>query len=444
MSELQKFRHSRDGNVALIFALTAPLLIAAAGLGIDFQARLAQKAGLQDAADTLALRGARELLIDSSSPQLIEALILAVADKQFREKLGDFTVAPVVDGSRKIVTVTMTQPSKDGFFLSQIIPHEDPIVVDASAQSKGVTNVCVISLEPVADYAVRAMSSAKLTAPKCAVLSNSTSTRGISVTNLAKITSNMICSGGGYAGGVSNYSQLPITDSPAFEDPLAERVAPSAGACDEVGMVLGQQVTLSNLLGTVEAARIAALDASNDATLPGHTRFDLEPGVYCGGLEVNSDADVHLAPGIYVIKDGPLNVDLGARLHGENVGFYLTGDKATFRFGFESLIYLTAPKTGLMAGVLFFEDRAAPANRNHIILSSNARTLLGTIYLPRGILNVAALQPVADASAYTALVVNRLTMAGSPTLALNANYSATDIPVPEGVGPTGGQVFLRE
>ena len=35
-------------------------------------------------------------------------------------------------------------------------------------------------------------------------------------------------------------------------------------------------------------------------------------------------------------------------------------------------------------------------------------------------------------------------MMGNPTLVLNADYSATDIPVPEGVGPVGSTVFLRE
>ncbi|MCA8889847.1 MAG: hypothetical protein KDA46_13515, partial [Parvularculaceae bacterium] len=71
-------------------------------------------------------------------------------------------------------------------------------------------------------------------------------------------------------------------------------------------------------------------------------------------------------------------------------------------------------------------------------------TLLGTFYLPRGDLEVASAVPLADQSAYTAIVARRLRLRGAPTLVLNANYKSTDIPTPDGIGPTGGQVFLRE
>jgi hypothetical protein len=143
------------------------------------------------------------------------------------------------------------------------------------------------------------------------------------------------------------------------------------------------------------------------------------------------------------MKDGPLIAELGARLVGENVGFYLTGDTSTFIFGPESIISLSAPTDGEMSGLPFFEDRLAPDDRLHQILSSNARTLIGTIYLPRGILSVASLRPVASESAYTAIVAKKLSLIGSPTLVLNADYADTDVPVPDGVGPTGGTVRLR-
>jgi hypothetical protein len=95
-----------------------------------------------------------------------------------------------------------------------------------------------------------------------------------------------------------------------------------------------------------------------------------------------------------------------------------------------------------MAGVLFWEDASAPEDNKHFILSSNARQLLGTIYLPRGQLKIASIMPVADKSAYTAIVARTLQMSGSPTLVLNADYAGTDVPVPAGLGAIGGEVFL--
>ena len=105
---------------------------------------------------------------------------------------------------------------------------------------------------------------------------------------------------------------------------------------------------------------------------------------------------------------------------------------------------MTAPKDGLLAGILFFEDRDAPLDRIHRIQSADAREFLGTFYLSRGILNIDADAPVADASAYTAIVVRELNVRNFATLVLNANYGATDVPAPNGVGPVAGEVFLRD
>lgn len=433
------------GNMAINLALVAPLLICSAGLGIDFQGRLAQQAALQDAADNLALRAARELLLDNATSQNIESLIRAWADVQYARPLGAFDLTPKVDTQARTVSVDIAQGRKKGFFLSNLVAAGATVNASAVAQAQGVTNVCVIALEDTEDYAIRAGMSAKLSASKCAILSNSTSNRGISVGGMAKLTAKMICTAGGSDGGALNYSPMPIPDCPVYSDPLGERTPPSVGGCDYIDAEFGTQVTsLAGAKSALDSARLAGTDVSSGSSIPGYTIHEIEPGVYCGGLKINSSADVRMAPGVYIMKDGPLEVDLGASLRGENVGFYLTGANATFRFGLESMIYLTAPKAGLMAGLLFFEDRAAPEDRSHAILSANARTLLGTIYLPRGRLTIASLQPVADESAYTAIVARKIQMSGSPTLVLNANYAATDIPVPDGVGPTGGQIYLRD
>jgi hypothetical protein len=87
-----------------------------------------------------------------------------------------------------------------------------------------------------------------------------------------------------------------------------------------------------------------------------------------------------------------------------------------------------------MAGFLFFGDRASPL-RLFVIHSNDARNLLGTIYLPHGVLLVDASRPVADRSAYTVIVAERIVVQDGPTLVLNADYNGTDVPVPKGVGP---------
>ena len=143
---------------------------------------------------------------------------------------------------------------------------------------------------------------------------------------------------------------------------------------------------------------------------------------------------------------------LPAVLKGNNVGFYFTGNVpadddgrvTVMRFMKESIVEMTAPKDGAMAGLLFNEDRNAPANRRYEVVSDSARRLVGTIYFPRGIFSVSANQSIADKSEYTAVVTRRLELFQAPNLVLNARYNATDVPVPDGLGPNSGVIRLVE
>ncbi len=160
-------------------------------------------------------------------------------------------------------------------------------------------------------------------------------------------------------------------------------------------------------------------------------------------------------------------MDQGATVTGVQVGIYLKGPSANLALASDSTISLSAPKDGPFAGILVFDDpsgASAPAippyalpvpivgalvgnllkgpPREHKILSDNARMLLGTIYMPQGRLIIDANKPIADNSAYTVRVVRRIDLHSGPNLILNSDYSATDVPVPPGVGPYGNSVQL--
>ena len=49
---------------------------------------------------------------------------------------------------------------------------------------------------------------------------------------------------------------------------------------------------------------------------------------------------------------------------------------------------------------------------------------------------------VARDSAWTVIVARMLQLKGSPSLIINANYAASDVPVPDGVGPRSGGAQL--
>ena len=51
---------------------------------------------------------------------------------------------------------------------------------------------------------------------------------------------------------------------------------------------------------------------------------------------------------------------------------------------------------------------------------------------------------VGEFSDWTALVADKITITSGVKLVLNANYADSDVPVPAGVGPVGGNIALSK
>ncbi len=412
-SGLAFLAHSR-GNVALVFALVAPLLVATSGAAIDYTVSRTQLAELQAAADAAAIAGARELALTGAGHEgRVDEAAKATGRAALANAMGpaDIKIEATVIKEKSEVRVDITQ-SALAYFAGLVSEGSGVLHATATARTMG-EKICVISLEESKGDGIRLQNSATLSAGGCSVYANSTDPQAIRAEDSSRLMASNICSAGGYKGLESNFRPLPLTDCPPIDDPLAARPQPEVGPC---------------LSGK--------LDIHDETTT-------LLPGTYCGDIMIHSKAKVFLLPGIYVIKDGQLKVDSGAELTGEYVGFFFTGDKAKLRFAGDATIDLGAPKEGPMAGILFWEDRASEKLREFRIDTDNARRLLGTIYLPEGRFVVDSKQPVAEESAYTALVVRRLELRQAPNLVLNTDYGATDVPVPTGVGPTGATRLVQ-
>lgn len=407
------FARNACGNVAVIFGLAAGALALAAVGAMDYASSVATRSNLQAAADAAATASARELYLVNADDRHVRSVAETIATAKLvsDSSLASYTIDAVVNSDRNAVTTTINS-RKTVAFAGLLGSSETPISVDATAQIVGTGRICAIGLESSQSNTVYLEKSARLTAKNCAVFSNSTSKFGISAHNSSRLTSEFTCSAGGYKGASSNYRPVPETDCPAVPDPLAQRPPPPIGSC---------------------VARDLRLTAGTHS---------LKPGTYCGGITLTKTASVTLKPGIFVIKDGPLIVDKTAKLKGDYVGLYFAGDKATLKFAKDALIDLGAPKDGPMAGLLFFGDRSNKEGKKYRIESNNARNLLGTIYFPKGDLEIEAKNPIADKSAYTVVVARRLNLADGPELVLNARYEDTDVPVPAGVGPVGGNIVL--
>ncbi|MEI8145461.1 MAG: TadE/TadG family type IV pilus assembly protein [Alphaproteobacteria bacterium] len=391
------------------FALAVPVISAVAVAGVEFSNMTSVRSKLQAAADTAALSSARELRFANANASVITKVADDYARNAMVSLIGDSTgsVGSNVDRTKGTVEVTISRPYKP-VVAPGMFGVPDVINVQATGRIGGGAPVCVLGLDPVLPLAIMLDANARLTAPDCVVYANSRSFSSLATLRNGVITAKVICTVGGKIGRAASFLPDVITGCPQIQDPLASRAPPPVSAlCKATDLVVSA------------------------------TNTTLQPGTYCGGLKITAGSNVRLDPGVYIIKDGPLVVDGGSSLTGNYTGFYLTGAKAVVNFADSSIISIVAPKDGPLASFLFFEDRNAPILRLHRITSNDARVMLGTIYLPRGILHVDADKPVADRSAYTIIVARHLHLAAGPNLVMNANYANTDVPVPQGMGVVG-------
>ena len=113
---------------------------------------------------------------------------------------------------------------------------------------------------------------------------------------------------------------------------------------------------------------------------------------------------------------------------GEGVGFYFTGSNAVIEFDSDMTVYLTAPQSGPLAGVVFFEDRTAPLLRAHGLNSNSVGRLEGAIHLSRGRLSLDSKCTSAAASVVTDVILRRLHLNANADLVLNANHADSAVP----------------
>ena len=165
----------------------------------------------------------------------------------------------------------------------------------------------------------------------------------------------------------------------------------------------------------------------------------LLPGVHCGSIVVRSNATLTLLPGDHFFINGTLQMKQNSTITGDDVALVFDRD-SEFQFQDSSQIRLRGRRTGPFAGFVVATTRD---NRETFEVSSDsARELLGTVYIPGAKFLVTGTRPVADQSAWTVIVAKSIQMRGSPNLVINANYAGSSVPVPSGVGPSGGSVRL--
>jgi Flp pilus assembly protein TadG len=395
------------GGTAVIFALATPALALLGCGAIDLASVNADHSAMQDTADATALAMAKQLGVATAAG--IASRAEAFADQQ---------LGPIVQNDAVSVTTTIAADNgsvtvvvsghRSSFFGNLLPPGGWTLSAQATAATLGQLPLCVLSSGAAAGSNVQLTGSSQMTAASCLVQSNA----DISVDNGSALNAGLAQAVGTANGPITPAAQ---TGAPAISDPFASMniTPPLLGLCNPLDVVYDVGVNL------------------------------LTPGTHCGNLTVKNGATVQLLPGEYYFTKGQLIMQDNSTLTGSNV-VLVFDSTSSFSFQDSSTITLTGRATGAYAGFVIATTRD---NTNAFTISStSARQLEGTIYIPSSTLAITGnSNTVAAQSAWTVVVAQAIQMSGSPNLVINANYAASQVPVPAGVGANhtgGGSVEL--
>lgn len=354
---LGRFLHNEAGGAMIYAVLLIPILVGAAGLSVDVSSWHLHHKALRASADAAAMAGALELLRTSSS-QIDQAATSAAGRNGF--KVGQDTIVinnPPLSGSRAgasdsvEVIITRHVPA----LLSGMISNSDTQTIVARAVAFGSANdTCVWALNKNVSGAVTVSGDAEVDLD-CGMFINSKNSNALSQSGSSCIHATEGKVAGGYSG--SCIDPVPSTGVPQIEDPLSWLEPPEYTTCDVNGPV------------KVNSGQTKTID----------------PGVYCGGISVQSSGTLHFNPGLYILVGKGMTFNSGAIVTGYNVNFYLSefnGASGTINIAAGAIVDLVAGDNGGLSGVLFFHDRNSPSGVSHNITGGATMNLDGILYFP--------------------------------------------------------------
>jgi hypothetical protein len=388
------------------------VLLSFLGLGIDVGYQEYVKTRMQTAADAAAVGGAQELRASGSTN-------LVTAAK------GDAAANGFTDGSNG-VAITVNNPPATGYstgnssavevLISQNVPTFFMEMIGISSGTVraravallGSGTSCFYVLDPAASAAFSVSGGVTVTV-NCGIMVDSSSATAVSVTNGSKLTATYIdVAGKDTVSGGSSISPAPLTGATPSGDPLSYLAKPSVGACTYTNKSVGNGATTT-----------------------------LAPGTYCGGISIGGGSTVTFNPGTYILKGGGLSLSNGSTITGSGVTFFNTAATG-YSYGPVTLaggttVTLSAPTTGSLAGILFFQDSSVGAAAASSISNGASAALNGTLYFPTTALTFSG----GSSSAYTIIVADTVNFSNGATL--NNNYSSLP-----GGSPVKGGATLSE
>ena len=388
---LRRFSTDQAGNVTIIFGLALIPIIGFVGASVDYSRANSARAAMQSAVDATALALAKDAghlssdELEAQASQRFSALFT-------RPETINVHVNAAYTPQEQSVTV-----SAEGSIRSTVLQTLGFGQFEISTRSKATYSYdglgCVLALDPKGSGAATAQGSAIVNLKGCSLYDDSSNATALIAGGSAKISALSV----GVVGGISGIASIATTNGvrtgmTAVADPYVDVKLPPFSGCDQ-------------------------------RNFSSHTAVTINPGVYCGGMQLNANANVTLKPGLYYLDGGGLQVNGGATLTGDGVTLVFTsssmGNWATATINGGATVNLTPPATGPTVGIVMFGDRQAPVGTTYKFNGGASQYFAGAIYFPTGAVNFSG--GMSTSTSCTKIIADTITFSGNSDLAINCS-----------------------
>jgi len=340
--------YNQRGNVAIIVAIALVPMAMLLGLALDYAHAENRRQDLQQALDAALLQAvnAEETVFRDDAQTAFAANVAAfssiapVASFHMSETTDEYVFSGTASG--KITTSFAQIIGSDRISVSVDRQVSVPKALDPSLG-------CIWVLAPWQTTAMRINTGFELDSPGCEINVYSNGSPAANINAGIDLEVSRLCIQGTNI--LNNYGPIDSMElgcTPEPEPISAMMPSVSVGGCDH-----------------------------NSLSFNGGT-VTLDPGFYCGGANFNSDPDVFLNPGLYVIEGANCNVN-GGTFTGNDVTFHFPSE-ASIQFNSDVTGTLTAPTSGPYENILFFEPPGL--SETDFILNDDKLETSGLYYLP--------------------------------------------------------------
>lgn len=303
---------------------------------------------------------------------------------------GISTSAPTVPGVALSYWVTTIVSERTPQLFSAVLGNLFALPVARATAGLVTSDTCIYVLDANSKNSFSVTGSSILTS-QCGIIVNSTDPQAMVTTGNACVTASSIRVAGSWTTSSScPLSPTPVAGASPLTDPLASLSMPGISGCN-----------------------VTDFKTNSDATI--------NPGVYCGGIKVTGGT-ITMNPGTYIMNGGGFTATGGAIIQGTGVTIFNTGSGGAYQpisIGGGTHVVLSAPTSGPMEGILFFQDRTVTSNAQNTLTGDDTSQFTGTLYFPTTPLKFSGNNASTE---YSIIVAYNLAVVGNA--AMNDNYTS--------------------